>query len=349
MTQKPTTTTTRAENSAGFPIPEGETMNLPAQTTNPGGNLVGTSNDRGIHHAGQTSNWTPAQRDELRALMNAGDASDGDLAMLSTVSDRTGLDPFLKQLYLIGRKTKTGGYNGEPERWETKWTVQTGIDGFRQVTHRYAAKQGVPATIGRAIFYDAEGTQHPIWLKAWGFPAAAEVTVTVGGSEATGIATWDEYVQLTKKGQPNSMWVKFGPTMLAKCAEAQAHRRVCPLGAGMYEPAEMRQPVRAEATRVDAQQGGALGALEAARQRVHARRQPEPEPEPAQDADVVTDDDPQLLAAVVDEYLSEIPKAQSQDEVTKIMNAAKEDGLPQEQFDTVRQAAKARWEELNNA
>ncbi|MGY0606145.1 hypothetical protein, partial [Corynebacterium amycolatum] len=24
----------------------------------------------------------------------------------------------------------------------------------------------------------------PIWLKAWGFPAAAEVTVTVGGSEA---------------------------------------------------------------------------------------------------------------------------------------------------------------------
>ncbi|MDK6727532.1 hypothetical protein QP328_12320, partial [Neisseria mucosa] len=96
MTQKPTTTTTtRAENSAGFPIPEGETMNLPAQTTNPGGDLVGTSNDRGIHHAGQSSNWTPAQRDELRALMNAGDASDGDLAMLSTVSDRTGLDPFL--------------------------------------------------------------------------------------------------------------------------------------------------------------------------------------------------------------------------------------------------------------
>ncbi|MDK7238698.1 hypothetical protein QP456_11250, partial [Corynebacterium amycolatum] len=82
-------------------------------------------------------------------------------------------------------------------------------------------------------------------------------------------------------------------------------------------------------------------------QRVHARRQPESEP--AQDADVITDDDPQLLAAVVDEYLSEIPKAQSQDEVTKIMNAAKEDGLPQEQFDTVRQAAKARWGELNNA
>nr|MDK7248832.1 hypothetical protein [Corynebacterium amycolatum] len=82
-------------------------------------------------------------------------------------------------------------------------------------------------------------------------------------------------------------------------------------------------------------------------QRVHARRQPESEP--AQDADVITDDDPELLAAVVDEYLSEIPKAQSQDEVTKIMNDAKEDGLPQEQFDTVRQAAKARWEELNNA
>lgn len=352
MTQEPTTTTTRAETSAGFPVPGGETMNLPATNNTPelaetSGDTIGTTHDRGIHHAGQFSKWAPEQRDELRALMDAGDASDGDLAMLETVCQRSGLDPFLKQVYLVGRKTKTGGYRGEPERWETKWTVQTGIDGFRQVTHRYAAKMNQSATIGRPIFYDAEGNQHPIWLKAWGTPAAAEVTVTIGASQGTGVATWDEYVQAKRNGEPNSMWEKFGPTMLAKCAEAQAHRRVCPLTAGMYEASEIREPVRAEATRVDAQQGGALGALEAARQRVHARRQPESEP--AQDADVVTDDDPELLAAVVDEYLSEIPKAQSQDEVTKIMNDAKEDGLPREKFTMLRDAAAERWEELRNA
>ena len=39
MTQKPTTTTTRAENSAGFPIPERETMNLPATTGNQGAQM----------------------------------------------------------------------------------------------------------------------------------------------------------------------------------------------------------------------------------------------------------------------------------------------------------------------
>lgn len=320
-------------------------MNLPAQTNITGTDLVGTSEDRGIYQAGQHSNWTPEQRDELRALMDAGDASDGDLAMLSTISARSGLDPFLKQVYLVGRKTKTGGYRGEPERWETKWTVQTGIDGFRQVTHRYAAKKNTSATIGRPIFYDAEGNQHPIWLKAWGNPAAAEVTVTVGNSQGTGIATWDEYAQTKRNGEPNSMWEKFGPTMLAKCAEAQAHRRVCPLTAGMYEASEIREPVHAEATRVDTPQGGgALGALEAARQRVHDRRQPQPEPE--QEAELVTDD-PQLLEAVTNEYLAELGAAESQDAVTMIMSQVKEDALPQALFDRVREAANARWEALN--
>lgn len=221
--------------------------NTPARRA---GDVVATTDDQGLHHAGADSRYSPVQRDQLRALQGCGDASDADLDMLFAVAERTGLDPWLREIYLIGRRTKVGGYRGEPERWETRWTVQAGIDGLRAVTHRHAAHLGHVARIGRPTFYDHDGGTRPIWLAAWGTPAAVEVTVSVGDGEATGIATWDEYCQTKKDGQPTQMWREKGPTMLAKCAEAQAHRKICPLSAGVYVADEMPRQ-RAEATRMD--------------------------------------------------------------------------------------------------
>lgn len=218
--------------------------------------------DRGIQSG--VSNYTAAQRDRLRAVQNLGEASDADLDVLFAVAERSGLDPMLKEIYLVGRKTKTGGYRGEPERWETVWTVQTGIDGFRKVTHRYAASKDTHVSISRPTFYDDEGRPRPFWSKKYGeHPEAAEITVTVGESSSTHIVTWDEYVQTKaeyrngrKTGEqvPNSMWQQYGPTMLAKCAEAGAHRRVCPLTSGMYVPEELqgnRASYTAHARRLD--------------------------------------------------------------------------------------------------
>lgn len=231
-----------------------------AATTNDG-NLVGTDQDRGIQHGIGT--YTPEQRDKLRAVQNLGEASDADLDMLFAVAQRSGLDPMLKEIYLVGRKTKTGGYRGEPVRYETVWTVQVGIDGFRKVTHRYAASKGTHVKISEPIFYDENGNARPFWSKKFGdHPEAAKVTVTVGESSATHTVTWDEYVQTKatwnngkKVGEePNSMWSQYGPTMLAKCAEAGGHRRVCPLTAGMYVPEELqgnKAPYHAHATRLD--------------------------------------------------------------------------------------------------
>ena len=249
-------------------------------TTTGGGNLVGTSGDRGVY-AGGHSDYSPAQRDQLRALGGLDEASDGDIAMLKAVSDRSGLDPFVKQIYLVGRRTRTGGYRGEPERYETKWSVQVGIDGFRAVTHRYADERGATVEIGSPVFYDSEGNRRPIWLRKWGTPAAAEVTVRVGQAAATAVATWDEYVQTKRDGSPNSMWEKMPTVMLAKCAEAQAHRRVCPLTAGMHEPAELAhldsEPVRVAAERVQPKVRG-VAALE---QALGATAEPaEPQPSP---------------------------------------------------------------------
>lgn len=184
-----------------------------------------TTTDRGIQT--RAGSYTAEQRDRLRAVQNIGEASDADLDVLFAVADRSGLDPMLKEIYLVGRKTKTGGYRGEPERWETVWTVQTGIDGLRKVTHRYAASQGTHVEISRPTFYDDEGRPRPFWSKKYGdHPEAAEITVSVGNSSSTHIVTWDEYVQTkaeyrngkkTGNQVPNNMWEQYGPTMLAKC------------------------------------------------------------------------------------------------------------------------------------
>jgi len=82
------------------------TTAVDTQTTDP--DTVGTELDRGIQHG--SSHYTPEQRDQLRALGQMGEASDGDLDMLAAVAQRTGLDPFIKQIYLVGRKTKVGGH-----------------------------------------------------------------------------------------------------------------------------------------------------------------------------------------------------------------------------------------------
>lgn len=319
MTQKPTTTTTRAENSAGFPIPEGETMNLPATTGNQGAQMPAqTLMQKGVEKLRQHA--------ELKQMAY-------DYAEFIT---KTGACPAI--------------YKNKPMDAAAAIIRGTAL-GFDPdgALEAFFVIQGKTGMYARAMIAVAEN----VGCRVWEEEATDDSVTWCGirpGDDKVERVTWT--MELAERaGYTRNAKYKTNPREMlrAKC-QAELARIVAP-GAlmGLVSEAEpdAHKPVRAEATRVDTQQGGALGALEAARQRVHARRQPEPEP--AQDADVVADDDPELLAAVVDEYLSEIPKAQSQDEVTKIMNAAKEDGLPQEQFDTVRQAAKARWEELNNA
>lgn len=197
---------------------------------------VAVQEDRGVWSPGQASDFTPAQRDELRALQPGLDkASDADLRKLSTVSHQAGLNPYLKEIYLVGRWS-----NGS-----TVWATQTSIDGFRKVTHRYAASRRESVNISAPVFYDDQGNSWPFWSKTahnGKNPAAASVTVTVGDSSATSVCTWDEYVQTKKDGSPNQMWTKMGPTMLAKCAEAASHRKVCPISSGLYVDEELQQP-----------------------------------------------------------------------------------------------------------
>lgn len=195
--------------------------------------------------------WTDRQLAALRQL-GVEDAGPGDLTVFFHQCQRTGLDPFVRQIYMIGRRTK----NQRTQQWETKQTIQTGIDGFRLVARRAADAAGETIAFQDTLWAGSDGVWTEVWV-ADGPPAAAKVVVVRDGRPVPGIALYREYVQTTKDGTPNSQWSMRPAHMLAKCAEALALRRAFPQDlAGVYVPEEMKeeQPAREPSRRVTAHQ-----------------------------------------------------------------------------------------------
>lgn len=158
-------------------------------------------------------------------------ATNDELKLFIYQCEKRKLDPFAKQIYAIQRwNQKKGGYD---------MVTQTGIDGFRVVaerTGRYRGQVG-PQWCG------PEGNWQDVWLSD-GPPAAARVGILrEGNSEPIwGVATWKEYVQLTKEGRPIKMWQDMPSNQLAKCAESLGLRKAFPEDlSGIYTDDEMGQ------------------------------------------------------------------------------------------------------------
>lgn len=152
--------------------------------------------------------------------MGAEKASREDLAVFFHYCKTTGLDPFRRQIYMIGRWDSRAG--------REKYSVQTGIDGFRHVAERTGTFAGVDEQ----------------WEERSGKLYSATVTVhrIVAGHicKFSAVAHWEEYAQVTKEGKPSGLWAKLPHRMLAKCAESSALRRAFGQElAGIYTTEEM--------------------------------------------------------------------------------------------------------------
>lgn len=145
-------------------------------------------------------------------------ASDQDLALFLAQCERTGLDPFSRQIYWISR----GG----------RGSTQVSIDGFRVIAERSNEMDGQDVA-----WCDIDGVWRDVWLENKA-PAAARVLVYRKGCSKPfpGIAKWAEYAQ------SSPMWTKMPANQLAKCAEALALRKAFPHQlSGLYTPDEMEQ------------------------------------------------------------------------------------------------------------
>lgn len=222
----------------------------------------------------EQAGFTDQQLAVLRQL-GVEDASQGDLDLFFHQAKRTGLDPFAKQIYMIGRRTKIKEWNPntrkQDEKWVMKWTIQTGIDGYRLNGRRAAARLGEKIQTEGPFWQGADGGGWTdVWLDPNNPPAAAKFTVIRDGEPFTGIAMYSEYVQTyTADGKqvPNSMWAKMPANQIAKCAEAAAWRRAYPedfsglvledAAQGPIIDGEVDQPRRATTERVRGPRGTA--------------------------------------------------------------------------------------------
>lgn len=172
--------------------------------------------------------WTPTQRAAL-AQIGVEDASPADLQVFLHYSQRTGLDPFSRQIYMIRRWTE-GGH---------KQTIQTGIDGFRIIANRTGLYTGRVST----EWCGSDGVWRDVWLGGRDSPPRAAKVVVSRRDYAQPVAhvvMYDEYVGRNRQGTVTKMWTDKPALMLAKCAEAGALRAAFPHDlAGLYTDEEM--------------------------------------------------------------------------------------------------------------
>lgn len=204
------------------------------QATTAQANGAGTVGDEAARGLGSPSRKLSAEEVRLirTTLMAPRDRtpSDEEVALFRRQIERTGLDPFARQIYVVYR------YNRRRRREEM--SIETTIDGLRLIAERTGRYEGQISA--RWCGDDGE------WRESWPQsdpPVAAIVGVYKRGArEPTwGTAHFCEYAEFWEdSGRPKGFYETMPRNQLAIRAEAQALRKAFPAElSGLYAAEEM--------------------------------------------------------------------------------------------------------------
>jgi len=161
--------------------------------------------------------WTPEQTQLISTTIAPGCSPD-ELRLFAYACQRTGLDPFSRQIYAI----KRGG----------KLTIQVSIDGLRSIAERTGQLDG-----SQSYWCGSDGQWQDVWLDSKP-PAAAKTIIYRKGCAHPFSAT----ARFADFNAGQGLWSKMPSVMIAKCSEAQALRRAFPADlSGVYSTDEMDQ------------------------------------------------------------------------------------------------------------
>jgi phage recombination protein Bet len=195
--------------------------------------------------------FSPKQVEILKNSICKG-VSNEEFEVFLMACAKTQLDPFMRQIYAVKRKTKKSDGS-----WGETMTIQTGIDGYRLIAERTGCYAPGPEP---TYVYNEDGTL---------------VSASAYIKKMTRDGTWhtvsasahlDEYIQTftdksTGEKRPSGMWANMPKTMLSKCAEAQALRKAFPAEmSGVYTKEEMSQ-AELEEVKITLEQAHELGMI----------------------------------------------------------------------------------------
>lgn len=227
-----------------------------------------------------------------------------ELNFFGAICKRTKLDPFARQIFPVPRNTK----NWKTGQYETKWSFQTSVDGFRLIAERSNKYEGQTPT----QWCGKDGEWVDVWLENFA-PSAARVGVyKKNHREATyAVAKFSSYCQIDKSGNPSGLWKKMPEVMIAKCAECLAIRKCFPNDVqGLYAEEEMHQETNYEPKQtMSSLAEDTANAVEEAPHTTDAvieteaspvENKPEPQPEHTQSAEdyVITDKQRKRMFAI---------------------------------------------------